>query len=785
MSYFRKPTLYKNKVVFVSEDDLWTVNLEGGIATRLTNTPGSIFTPYFSPDGTKIAFSSSDEGIFDAYVMDLESGEIKRLTYHPAGAMVVGWHPTENKILFRSAKEACHPREEDLFTISPNGGAIECFHWGEMSLVAFDTDGETVALQRGYADPATWKRYHGGRTGQIWIGNSRTNEFKLLTPEQTPQVAPFFWNHRIYFVSDVDGIGNIYSYTFDGKDIQQHTHQKEFYVRWSQHYENIVVYQCGGDLWKLDLSTNISSKIDIKLQTCNASVRSHKISPASYLSNYELSPKQDKIMITSRGTIAVTPLWQGAVSYLGEITGVRHKLASWCSDNTHIIAVNDATENEKVVLYDINKPREYKICNVTSKNGYHQLIQSAPVGKWVAIVINSELYVYNWETDTSIFVTSANHRYFADVSWSPDGAWLAYAKFDSDVNYSSIYLYSMESETSTRLTANDTYDYCPCFDSKGRYLYFLSNRTFNPYGDRLQNNYIFPAMSKPYLFVLQADKYSPFSALGSLEDDEEDKKKDTDENKKDTDESQEETALDEWGAVISKEPDTKTSEEENNTDNKKFVFEEKVEKIKIDLDGLSSRIVPIPCKESRYYQLSSCDDKILMLENPVTGECDEASIWEDPKDSFNLICYDLKEKKDTTLFQSIKNYSHQLTHKKMIVESDKKLKICTAGEKPAKDAPKTPGKESGIFDWERIQIMVNPKAEWQQMYNEAWRWQRDFYWSKAMNGCDWEAMRIKYMPLLHRVTTKGELADVLWELQGELGTSYAYVLPAMEKLHPN
>ena len=445
--------------------------------------------------------------------------------------------------------------------------------------------------------------------------------------------------------------------------------------------------------------------------------------------------------VGSRGQLFVAPLWKGAVTTIGK-SGIRHKFASWV-DNQKIVVVTDESGEEEVVLYDTEKENACKKFGKIGEWGYIQELLPDPTGKYVAVSVASKLYILSLDHGKYTMVDEANHRYFREFSWSPDGKWLAYAKFEGEFNYASIYLYSLESKKITQLTKEEAHDYCPCFDPKGRYLYFLSKRVFNPYGDSLQNDYNFPVTARPYMIVLKASNYSPFSSMANLDKEEEAEKK----------------------------PEKK----EKGKSGKKKGKPEDV-KVEIDLEGIQDRIVEIPMKEGRYFGLSAVEDKVLVIHRPLTGELQDHSYFQENTGAENrLLSYDLKDQKEKVLVKKISSFSHAYPYKKMVLRIDNKLRIVKSGEE-VKEEDEKPGKEGGWIDLGRFKVMVSPKAEWRQMMREAWRWQLHFYWREDMKGLDWEKVYDKYLPVLDKVRTRLELNDLFWEMYGETGTSHAYVL---------
>lgn len=744
--YFRHPSLSQHSLVFVAEDSLWQVAPEGGEAHRLTNNPGLITRPHFSPDGKWLAYSSAQEGSFGIFVLPAAGGETRRLTYHAEHCMVVGWYPDSDNIMFLSALESPHARALELFKMSRLGGGWSKIPVGPASHLAFAPDTEHVCLQRGYVDLSIWKRYRGGRLGQLWYGSLSQNSFIPLSKPDVSETLPFIHQNRIYFVSDRDGIGNIYSYQTDGNDLRQHTFHKDFYVRWPSLCQDQVVYQCGGDLWKMHLGGGEPQKLSIQLYTSSYSWNHRFVSPGKYLQNYSLSPKGDQLLFNIRGQLLVAPPWKGANKILGEAQGVRHRLCRWLPDNQRIIACNDAGGEEQLVLYDLKDGACTNIGNL-GHQGYFQQILPSPNHKdnTAAVSVASHLYLLHLDNMQTQLVDRSNHRYFHDFIWSPDGRWLAYTKFQGEPNYASLFMYDTKSQKSTQLTAGDSHDYSPFFDPQGRYLYFLSKRVFNPYEDSLQVAYSFPATAKPYLIVLKSLVPSPFSPMAEWSKEEKDNGKKPEEKEKETE-------------IV----------------------------VDIDLEGIERRVQEVPIQEGRFLALMATKDKLLLLKKPVMGILSESSFWqESDKPTNQLIGVNLKDPKEEVLFPEITSFSCSYPYKKMVVKIGHRLRIVNTGEEPPKDADARTIPKTGWLDLDRNKVMIEPKAEWRQILREGWRWQRDFYWRSDMNGIDWPAMYRKYEPLLPKIRSREELSDLLWEMQGELGTSHAYAIGGDVTFAPN
>lgn len=709
--YYRFPCLGKNCLFFVCEDDIWKVSMDGGVASRFTKTPGITYEMSVSGDGKWLAYSAGDYGSAEVYCIATDGGEARRLTFHPSSCNVVGWDGSD--ILFTSNIEGTHAKDTAVYRIDKNGGHWQKLPFGlahKISIV-----GKTVALQRGYSDPACWKSYRGGRTGKIWL-KTQEHAFRLLTKDQESQCFPMVYNDRVYFLSDTSKQGNLFSYTFAGKDLQQHTFHNDMYVRHPNLFAGKIAYQLGGEIYILNLDTNESSKLKIDLQSCGSCMREKFVLPNKYLTGHRLSAANDNdLLITTRGQLFCMKAHSGAVIRFGEASQSNHRFAQWTGDGKHILAISDTSGEEEIIVFSRENGKEVQRLGNIGSGGFIERILPAPVGDEVAVAVNAELYIVNWQTQKVRNVDKGKSRYFRDFSWSPDAKWLAYSKYEEQV-HASIFLYDVTQEEVTRVTTPDAHDYCPRFSSHGKYLYFLSKRVLNPYADSLQFEYSFPESAKPYLVVLDKEGYSPFSPM--------------------------------YEASSEKEEKVAT---------------------KIDVAGIQKRIVEIPVKEGLYLQLSSFEDKVFLLKKPLEGRLEAPKFWQDKdQPTRKLVMYDLKNKKEETVVDKLTSYSHG--GKKMLLRVGKSLCVVAIGSSYKKMYEK-PSEKSGWIDLRRIKLCVNPRNEWQQIFLQAWRLQRDFFWKELH---DWEKVREKYRPLVERVRTRNELADIVGEMHGDLETSHAY-----------
>ncbi|WP_372364492.1 S41 family peptidase [Candidatus Uabimicrobium sp. HlEnr_7] len=710
--YYRFPTLTENSVFFVCEDDIWKAPLKGGVANRFTKTPGITYDMAVSHDGKWLAYSAGDYGSAEVYCISVDGGTAKRLTFHPSLCTVVGWDG--NDVLFASNIEGSHSKDTAIYRISKDGGHWQKLPFGLGNRITTAENGKTVAIQRGYSDPATWKSYGGGRTGKIWLKTSE-QPFKQLTKDQQHHSVPMIHKKRVYFLCDTKKQGNIFSCDFSGNNLTQHTFHENFYVRRPNRFGNNIAYQLGGEIHVLNLSDNQTKKIEIEIQSCGSSLREKFVSPSKYLSGYDLSPCGNKTLLTTRGQLFCMKNWQGAAIRIGE-KSINHRFAHWSHDGERIVAAVDSSGEEEIIVYDKDYKEIKRIANI-GRGGFIERILLAPKGDNIAVAIQSELYVIDLLTEKTTLVDKGQARYFRDFSWSPDATWLTYSKYEEEI-YASIFLYSLDNESVTRVTTPDANDYCPRFSSHGKYLYFLSKRVLNPYADSMQFEYSFPESAKPYMVILNSNSFSPFSSMFE---------------------------------------DEKTEEGEVTTH--------------IDLEGIGDRIVEIPVKEGLYLQLTSHENKVFLLKKPLEGRLGAPKFWQDrDKPVRKLVMYDLANKNEETVVEKITAYSHSYSNKKMVLRVGKSLCVVNAGSSYKKMYEK-PSEKSGWIDLKRIKISITPHSEWHQIFLHSWRLQRDFFWKELDN---WENVQKKYLPLVSHVRTRSELTDVISEMHGDLETSHAY-----------
>lgn len=748
--YYRYPTIYKNNVVFVCEDDLWTVPAKGGVARRLTANLGMVSHPALSPDGEWLAFIGREEGEGEVYVMPAAGGPATRLTYLGSQTSVLGWTPNSQKIIFSSNTSQPFTHLTPVYAIARSGGQPELLPYGPARAVSFGPEGGVV-IGRRTNELANWKRYRGGTAGEIWLDPKGKGKFKPLLKTLSHVISPIWLDERIYFLSDHEGIGNLYSCNLDGKDIQRHTHHDDYYVRNPASDGRRIVYRAGADLFLFDPDKSGKKSVGkIKIEFHSPRVQRNRrfVKAATFMDHYALHPQGHSMAMTTRGQAFALSNWEGAVLPYGQSSGVRYRLVEWLNDGQRLAILSDADGEEVIEIHpDATKaPPDRPVERLTGLDlGRPLYFKVSP--KKDCLVLGNHRYELIWvdleKKITKVLDKSSYGRIYG-LDWSPDGEWVVYS-LRTSFHTAAIKLCHVESGATHFVTApNNLYDFGPSFDPSGRYIYFLSYRDFDPVYDSYYFDLNFPRGGRPYLVTLQKELPNPFIPLPGEPHGENGKPADN--GKKD-----------ENGKAAPSKP------------------EEKEKLLHIDLDGIQSRVTAFPVPESRYYQIRGINkDKILFSSFPIEGSLGKNWRNADEEEGHGALeMYDLVERKKEFIVNGISDFGVSRDRNYLIYRNGKHLRVLKAGEKPDNGATGYT-KKSGWIDLSRVRVAVNPPEEWQQMFREAWRLQRDHFWTDDMSSVDWQQVYQRYFPLIDRVTTRSEFSDLMWEMQGELGTSHAY-----------
>ncbi|MHC4572929.1 MAG: S41 family peptidase, partial [Planctomycetota bacterium] len=731
----RFPDVSRDKIVFVYAGDLWTVPKKGGPARKLSSPAGQELFPKFSPDGRTIAFSGNYDGNTDVYVMPAEGGTPKRLTHHPEADLVVEWYPVGENILYRSRMMSPSRRFHRFFKQSVRGGMPETLALPYGELASFSPDGNRMAFQFISREFRNWKRYRGGMASDIWLYDFIRNTSEKITDFEGTDAVPMWHKNRIYFLSDRDERKklNIWAYELKRKRFRQVTKFAEYDVKWPSLGPDAIVFENGGRLYLLDLASKKSRPVSIQVPADLPEIRTKLKDVSENIQDFSLSPSGKRALFEARGEIFTVPEKHGSVRNLTNSSGVAERFPGWSPDGKNVAYFSDRTgEYELCMRAGDGKGEEQRVTGRGTAFRYGPVW--SPDSKRIAFSDKTgSLFAVDIEDGKPQFVDKDNWRRITDYSWSPDSRWLAYSK-NMDNALSALMIYDANERKTHQVTGDYYNDRHPAFGAEGKYLFFYSNRTFKPVYDGM-GAWIYPNSTGIYAATLRRDVNSP---IRPRSDEEEGKEKEEDKEK---DEEQD--------------PNSKDETDKDKKDKKES------ERVEIDFEGFEQRIVRLPVDAGNFGPLHAVKGKVIFLRRPAAGAAKRG------EPSGKLLYYDLEEREEKTVISDIDSYDLSDNGKKVVYKSKSTYGIIDLAE----------GKKvgDGTIATDKLKAWVNPRQEWQQIFNEAWRVQRDYFYDPNMHGVDWAAVKKRYELLLPYVVDRADLNYVIGEMIAELNASHTYV----------
>jgi len=732
MRLLRFPDIHGDSIVFIQAGDLWVVSAEGGQATRLTSSVGYQTQPKFSPDGATIAFTGNYDGNDDVFLIPATGGEPERLTWHPGFDRVIDWQPDGQSVRFQSRRESRTGRDMQLFTVPVTGGLPERIVLPTGGLSSYSPDGKRIAYNRMTREHRTWKRYKGGMAQNIWIYDFEKNDTEQVTEWIGSDNFPMWQNDTVYYTSDASGRLEIWAYDTTSKERRQVTTHDEYDVKYPSQGPGAIVYENGGWLYVLDLATEQTRKVTVALLSDNVVARAGLKKVGDLVDGGDLAPDANRAVFDARGDIFTVPAEKGNVRNLTATPGIRERTPVWSPDGRWVAYFSDRTgeyqvwkrpadgKGEEVQLTTEAGAWQYDL--TWSPNNKHLLMNDAAMNLWLIDADKGGMKKIDQSVADDI----------RQVSWSPQGGWVAYSKVEEN-NFASIFLYEVAGGKVHRVTTDFTIDTAPEFDDEGKYLFFASGQNFQPTIGGFDLKPIWANQDGLYLVTLRKDVEHPFPPE-SDEVEVEDKSKDEDEEDK--------------------------KDEEGDEDKDEEKSEEPIE---IDVEGLASRMIELDVKPGNYNTLQHAEGKLFYMSRPFAagwGRGNQAA-------SSSIKVYDMEEREEETVLKGVGGYTISADGKKLLYAKDDQFGIidAKADQEPAEEALRT----------DEMQARVDPRAEWRQMFRDAWRQERDFFYDPGMHGLDWEHMYERYGQLVPYVTHGEDFSYVLGEMIGELNCSHSYV----------
>lgn len=827
-SYLRFPHVHGDLVTFVAEDDIWIAPLSGGRAWRISSQQLPARNPRFTPDGKKLVWTTVVGTSPEVVTANVDGGGYRQLSYFGhSTTKVKGFTPAGN-VVVTSAFQQAESRHTHAYSLPVDGGAAVELPFGPVEAVAFGPeigDEKPVVLASVLSrEPAWWKRYRGGTAGKLWIDADGNGEFERLVKELDGNLTDPLWiQGRIAFLSDHEGYGNLYSVLPDGSDLRRHTDHEDFYVRHASTDGTRVVFESAGELWMLpSLAAEAEPvKVDVTLGSASPGRRPAPLKTSAHLGDVFPNVTGTASAVESHGTIhwlrhkdgpsrvveatpgvrarLPRPLTDGRIAYIADHGGVEalyikriaarlaavvevpaptteppapaaeesaplpkpvaasnvlghanaqavKQPAQASAEQTHsgtAEASNDVPSpdtaggtaaNEAPVASEDSADLRVEFPAPTRTSA----LEASPDGRWIAVGTSfGDVFIADTAAGTLVRLVSVGEGSIDQFSWSSDSQWLAWSEPVTSFGSRSklrIARPAVPDAGIIDVTDGRFRDESPRFTPNGKFLAFLSNRSFDPVYDGHSFDLSFPSPIKPYMVALAADTPSPFGpSVDTLED-----------------------------ASATAVPSDKDKTDDG-----------EAAAVRVDPDGLAHRVIAVPVPQGNYSELGVGEGALLWLDTELSGVMgDGRGTLQDKKSAPSLVRYDLAKRKPVTLVKAVDSYRLSGDLSRIVYVLDKQVTSVPAENKVEEDSA-----DLVKVELNRVRAIIDPVAAWGQAFDEAWRLQRDFFWTADMAGQDWDSVYKRYRPIVDRLGSHDDLVDLLWEIHGELGTSHAYVKP--------
>lgn len=755
LGYYRSPALHGDTIVFAAEGDLWTVSIDGGTARRLTTHAGEETHPVISPDGTTLAFTASYEGPVEVYTIPLAGGLPTRRTFETDPSLARAWMP-DGKLVYETRAYSGLPRP-GLVALDLETLVRAPLPLAYSSEPTFDPEGENVWFVRPAYHHNVTKRYTGGTARDVWRFTFGSDEAIELTGDWKGEShSPMWWNDRLYYVCDRDGTMNLWTMDEDGGDLRQLTHHSGFDVHTPSLADGRIVYHHAADIWLHDIAAATTRRVPIALASDLDQLREKWIDePMEHLEAAHLHPEGKSVVLTSRGRVFVAPAKQGRLVRASRKDGVRFRDVVFLPDGDELLALSDESGELEFtrIPADGTGPDE-----AITTGGEILRFQGhpSPDGRWVAYTDqNLDLWLLDLETKAQTRLNEHREKW-GDLAWSPDGRWLAYAMTALNT-FQQIKIYDTVEKTTTALTSDRMNSFGIAWDPDGDFLYFLSDRNLrslvgSPWGTRAPEPY-FDHMVEVFEVALRPGLRSPFRPHDELYDP---KEKDKGDDEKSDDEAEEKDEKDSDAPT----DEAETDADEAGTDDDDTEDEPKLDPVEIELTGLASRLVQVPVPAGNYRSLCAHADALFYLSR-------ESGPSPDTHLMGLKIEHDDPEAK--TMVEDVRSLEMSQDGKKLLVRKGSSLYIL--GAKPAKVTELADAK----VDLSAWSYSIDVRQDWRQIFVDAWRLERDYFYDPGTHGVDWDAALARYLPLVDRVTTRDELSHLIGFFVGELSALHTSV----------
>jgi tricorn protease len=709
----RYPDVSATSITFVYGGDIWVVPREGGVAQRLSSPAGEETFPRFSPDGARIAFSGNYDGNTDVYVMPAAGGSPVRLTHHPSSDRLIDWYPDGRALLIASGMQSEKDRFNKLYRLASSGGLPEQLPLPYGEVGAISPDGRQIAYTPGSLDFRTWKRYRGGWAQDLWLFDLASHAARKITDTPADETSPMWHGNTLYFLSDrgANQRHNLWAYDASTGQSRQITTFSDFDVHFPAIGPSDIVFEQGGQLWLLPLAGGAPHAVRVQVITDRASLRPKVVKVEKLIQDAAVSPTGKRVAFEARGEVFSLPAEHGVTLDLTHASGSAERYPTYSPDGRSIAYWSDRSgEYELTVAPADGKAEPRTVSHLGA--GFRFRPYWSPDSKSIAFIDQAmKIHLMDVASGRDRVIDSAN-TYFQDAldawtpSWSPDSRWLAYQR-DLPSAQDAIFLFDTRAGTPHQVTSGFYGASRPTFDRDGKYLFFLTDRSFEPAYSAVDNSWIYPNTTVLAAVPLRLSTPSPLAPRNDVEG-------------ADTDSASTDSTKTGKGSKASPAPAPTP--------------------VAIDLDDFERRIVVLPPEAGNYGPIAAVAGKILYIRRPRTGSV------EDSKSA--LVYYDLKEREEKTVLADISDFRLSADGKHVLARVRDKFALIEV--KPDQKADKPLPTAS-------LEAVVDPRAEWKQIFNDVWRFQRDMFYDPGMHGVDWNAMRQRYGALVDQAVSREDL----------------------------
>ncbi|MGC1423968.1 MAG: S41 family peptidase [Terracidiphilus sp.] len=752
--YYTYPAVRGGNIVFTSEGDLWLIGVNGGVARRLTSNPGTESHAVLSADGKTVAFSANFEGPAEVYTMPIDGGLPQRRTWD-GDSVPAGFAP-DGRLMITTSRYTTLPGTQ--LVLVNEVGAREIVPLAEAAEAAYSPEDQNLFFTRWFKQPSETKRYKGGTAESIWKFDGHSEAVALTADWTGASTQPMFWNGRVYFLSDRDGIMNVFSMDEQGHGLKQESHQRIFDISSASIDDGRIVYACGADLWLLDLKSGHEQIIPITLASDFDQLREHWVKkPVEFLTAFHIAPDGTSAVFTARGEVFTLPLRNGRIVKVAANSAVRYREARFLPDGKSILALSTESGETEFWKFPANgegKPEQWT-------NDAHVLRWDgvvSPDGNWLAHHDKDEhLWLFNTKTRQEKPIAQSMMGDFADLRWSPDSKWLAFVQ-SANNQFLQIKVLNIDSGEIKDITSDRYNSVSPTWSSDGKWMYFLSDRMLkttieSPWGSREPEPF-FDHQVKIYQQALVSDLRSPFLPPDELHPDSAAKPDD----KKDEDKSKNtKPKANEKPSDQAKKPDDEKKDEKKEN--------QKPPEVKIDFTDMALRLSEVPAPPGNYGNLQAAEKRLCWLND-----------GDNTQKHLAMQCIDVANNGDDveTVMSDVKNFEIAQNRKKLLVRKGDDFSIFDSDVKAAAISdPKALAKAS--INISRWTFSTKPVDEFRGFFLDAWRLERDYFYDRNMHGVNWIAIRDRYLPLVDRVAHRDELNMVIAQMVGELSALHTFV----------